>query len=381
MMTQPAAAQPMPQTQETIEILRPLLPTAKDIEPYIKRIDANRWYSNFGPLEQELRVRLADHFGVTSEHTITASSATSGIIAVLRGLNLPKDSYCLAPSWTFVATAAAGIAAEMTPYFLDVDETTWALDPEQVKAKIKDVKGVIGAVLAVAPFGKPIDIAAWDRFTAETSIPVVIDAASGFDCFRNATFGKTAVVISMHATKVLGVGEGAVIISKDTALIRHVHEQTNFGYYTRRIAIPGINSKMSEYTAAVAHAALDVWPERREQWLATMEACKKVLLPVVEKHKLLLWFPEDAVTTTCNVRLPTLTADRVISQLQVRGIKARQWWDKGCCVQPAYAKYPRFDLSVSDRLGASMVSLPFYVDIPHEHLAIVARTLDEILSA
>lgn len=369
-----------PQTFETIELLRPLLPTAADIMPYLERIDANRWYSNFGPLEQELRARLAQHFKVPTECTITASSATSGLIAVLRALNLQKDSYALVPSWTFVATPASAIAAEMTPYFIDCNENSWALDPEEVKRQITKVNGVIGAVLVVAPLGKPVDIAAWDKFTAETSIPVVVDAASGFDSFRNIKFGRTPVVFSLHATKVLGVGEGAVIVTTDTALLRHVHEQTNFGYYTRRISIPGINSKMSEYDAAVGHAALDVWPKRREQWLKTTEICKRELAPIAKKHNLLLWFPEDAVTTTCNIRLPSLNADKIISQLQVRGIKARQWWDKGCHVQPAYAKYPHGDLSITQRLGQSVVALPFYVDIPPAQLAAVAANLNDILT-
>jgi dTDP-4-amino-4,6-dideoxygalactose transaminase len=374
-----AKERPMEQPFETIEILRPLLPEAKDIMPYLTRIDSARWYSNFGPLEQELRTRLAKHFNTTAENTITAASATAGLISVLRALNLPKDSLCLVPSWTFVATPASAIAAEMTPYFVDVDEGTWALDPEALKKQIPHIKGVIGAVLVVAPFGKTVDIQAWDKFTAETSIPVVVDAASCIDSFRNVKFGKTAVVFSMHATKIIGVGEGAVIVSTDTGLLRHVHEQTNFGYYTRRISIPGINSKMSEYTAAVAHAALDRWPERRTQWVMVTEICKRELAPIVEQHNIALWFPEDAVSTTCNVRLPTLTADTVISQLQVRGIKARQWWDKGCHTQPAYAKYPRGDLSVTERLGKSVVSLPFYVDIPPHQLATVARTLGDIL--
>ncbi len=376
-----AMEQPLEQAFETIELLRPLLPETKHILPYLERIDKARWYSNFGPLEQELRQRLAAHFKVSAECTITASSATSGLIAVLRGLNLPKDSFCLVPSWTFVATPASSIAAEHQPYFVDVDPVTWALNPELVKKEITKVKGVIGAVLVVAPFGMPVDIAAWDKFTAETGLPVVVDAASCFDSFRHVTFGKTAVVFSLHATKIVGAGEGAVIVSCDTGLIRHVHEQTNFGYYTRRISIPGINSKMSEYTAAVALAALDIWPERRKQWEATQEACYQALKPVAEKHNLTLWFPEDAVSTTCNIRLPTLNADYVISQLQVRGIKARQWWDKGCHLQPAYAKYPHGDLSVTKELGASVVSLPFYADIPHRHFTTIANTLCDILES
>ncbi|MES2985154.1 MAG: aminotransferase class I/II-fold pyridoxal phosphate-dependent enzyme [Pseudomonadota bacterium] len=365
---------------ETVDLLRPLLPEAAAIMPYLERIDAARWYSNFGPLEQELRGRLAEHFGLTAESAITASSATAGLISVLRALNVPKDTLCLVPSWTFVATPASAIAAELTPYFIDVDDSTWALEPEAVKKHLQTIDGIIGAVLVVAPFGKVVDVAAWDKFTAETSIPVVIDAASGFDGFRSAKFGKTPVVFSLHATKIIGAGEGALIISKDTALLRHVHEQTNFGYYTRRISTAGINSKMSEYTAAVALAALDAWPRRRNEWLATRNYCIEVLGPVAEKHGLVLWFSRDSVSSTCNIRLPDTTADRVISQLQVRGIKARQWWDKGCHVQPAYAKYPRAELPVTNNLGASVVSLPFYVDIPKHHLAYVARTLADILA-
>ncbi|MFZ4540879.1 MAG: DegT/DnrJ/EryC1/StrS family aminotransferase [Rickettsiales bacterium] len=378
-MTKPAE-NTVPELFETVELLKPMLPETADILPYLKRIDAARWYTNFGPLEQEFRGRLAEHFGVTTECAVTASSATSGLIATLRALNLPKDSYCLVPSWTFVATPASAIAAEMTPYFIDCDDATWALDPEAVKKQITKINGVIGAVLVAAPFGKPIDIQAWDKFTADTSIPVVVDAASGFDSFRNVKFGRTAVVFSMHATKVLGIGEGAVVISRDTGLIRHVQEQTNFGYYTRRISIPGINSKISEYGCAVGLAALDIWPNRRAQWLEITETYKRSLAPVTEKHNLLLWFPDDAVTTTCNIRLPTTMADRVISQLQVRGIKARQWWDKGCHTQPAYANYPRGDLSVTKQLGESIVSLPFYVDIPPKHLLMVAASLDEVLT-
>ncbi len=381
-MTALAKEFPVTQVNETIEIMRPLLPAAKDIAPYLERIDGARWYSNFGPLERELRARLADHFSITTENTVTAASATAGLISVLRALNVPKDSYCLVPSWTFVATPASAIAAEMTPYFVDVNERTWALDPEAVKKQITGIKGIIGAVLVVAPFGNVVDIAAWDAFTAETSIPVVIDAASCIDSFRDVKFGKTAVVFSMHATKIIGVGEGAVIVSKDTGLLRHVQEQTNFGYYTRRILTPGINSKMSEYSAAVGLAALDVWPKRRGQWVITTEHCRKALTPVAEKHNLELWLPpEGSVSTTCQVRLPTPSADLIISQLQVRGIKARQWWDKGCCTQPAYSSYPHGDLRVTEQLGKSVLALPFYVDIPPRHLDQVAAALDEILSS
>lgn len=364
---------------ESVDLFRPLLPEAKYITPYLERIDQTRWYSNFGPLEQEFNERVCAHFGLGKEHGVMASSGTSGLISVMRAMNLPRDSYCLMPSWTFVATAASAIAAEMTPHFVDIDTATWALNPSAVKEAIKTVKGQVGAVVVVAPFGKQIDLAAWDKFSAETTIPVIVDAAAGFDHFRNAKFGKTPVVFSLHATKVMGVGEGGLVISRDTSLLRHVYEQTNFGFFTRHISTPGINNKMSEYTAAVGLAALDIWPERREQWVNTATTYLNHLRPIAEKHKFTIWLDEENVSSTCNIRLAKPEADRVISQLQVRGIKSRQWWDKGCHPQPAYAKYPKGDLTQTELMTASLVSLPYYIDIPEGHIAHTVEKLDKIL--
>lgn len=363
----------------TVELMRPLLPEAKHILPYLERIDKSRWYSNFGPLVRELQDRFAGIFKLDSESIVTTSSATAGLTSVLRALGRPRDSYCLVPAWTFVATPASAIAAEMIPYFLDVDDQSWALNAETVKKSIKNIKGVVGAVIVVAPFGKAIDVREWDKFTADTSIPVIIDAAAAFDAFKDSTFGSTPVVFSLHATKALGVGEGGLVVSRDKALIRHVQEITNFGFYTRQISFPGVNSKMSEYTAAVSHAALDDWPNKRQKWLAVTHKYQQALAPVAKKHNLTVWLQDDVISSTCNIRLPQGNADAVISLLQRNGVKARQWWDKGCHCQPAYRSYPRDELTVTNNLAASLVSLPFYVDIPDAHITYSVDHLTEIL--
>ncbi|MEJ0010436.1 MAG: DegT/DnrJ/EryC1/StrS family aminotransferase [Alphaproteobacteria bacterium] len=139
---------------ETVELMRPLLPTAEKLLPYLKRIDAARWYSNFGPLEREFKQRSGEHFGLSGDSVITASSATAGLVAVLNVIHKPEHSFCLMPSWTFVATPASAIAAGMVPYFLDIDPDSWTLDPVQVRQAIKRIDGVVGAIVVVAPYGR-----------------------------------------------------------------------------------------------------------------------------------------------------------------------------------------------------------------------------------
>ena len=77
------------------------------------------------------------------------------------------------------------------------------------RALIAQAPAPVGAVMPVVPFGCPIDVAAWDRFRASTEIPVVIDAAAGFDALVP---GAVPAVVSLHATKVLGAGEGGFVV-------------------------------------------------------------------------------------------------------------------------------------------------------------------------
>ena len=68
------------------------------------------------------------------------------------------------PSFTFVATPHAAVAAGLEPYFLDVDLNTWALDPNAVKSILPAFEGPIAAIVPVAPFGASFDIEACDDF-------------------------------------------------------------------------------------------------------------------------------------------------------------------------------------------------------------------------
>ena len=47
-----------------IPVLRPQLPSAERLLPYLRRIDDARIYSNWGPLSVELEGRLAERLGV-----------------------------------------------------------------------------------------------------------------------------------------------------------------------------------------------------------------------------------------------------------------------------------------------------------------------------
>lgn len=296
-----------------MNIVRSLLPNAKALLPYLERIDKTRHYTNFGPLNAEYQGRISDLFSCPC---ITGSSATSLITATLMALDLPRGSLIALPSYTFPATAAAVVSAGHVPYFCDVDEDG-ALESTDVDA---------AAIIIVSPFGRPL------QFEGECNVPIIIDAAAGFDAFSTICKPcKIPTIISTHATKAFGTGEGGLLFTTDTEFLEKVRRITNFGLTPERnIEHTGLNAKLSEYHAAVGLAELDGWPEKR-----------KLLLNETKKYGI-----DYAMT-----QVPVKKSDHPDAKMNVYG----------CHIHCAYMKYPRAGMKMTNELiatvGAVMVGI------------------------
>ena len=131
-----------------IPIMRPQLPIADRISPYLALIDRSRTYSNFGPLVQSLEDRLAAHFGLSNGTIATVANATLGLTLALAAQGARPGSLCAIPAWTFVASAHAAVMAGLVPYFVDVDLESWALDVDGMADTIGAAPGPVGAVMA-----------------------------------------------------------------------------------------------------------------------------------------------------------------------------------------------------------------------------------------
>jgi dTDP-4-amino-4,6-dideoxygalactose transaminase len=316
----------------------PLLPSVGELFPYLEKIDATRWYTNGGPLLREYEARMGERFGCAAA---AVSSCTSGLTAALIAQDLGVGDV-MAPSWTFVATANAIRAAELVPFFVDVDEATW--------------EGV-GAELMVSPFGKPIRTKG------------MVDAAAAFDAYMTgqSEVGNKPVVISTHATKVFSTGEGGLVLSRDKDLIRRVKEICNHGLTGGR-DVPrfGINGKMSEYHAAVGLAELDSWGWKRMKWLGLKERYVEAFGALAHTTPLssLSW-----VGSTFCVRFVGKDGEPVRQALRDAGFLSWKVWGDGC---HAYAAHHRregyYKLPVTKRLAREVVFFPYSLDMTDEQI-------------
>ena len=361
-----------------IPIMRPKLPSADRLMPYLQKLDASRTYSNFGPLVRSFEDRLAARFGLGDKAVATMANGTLGLTLTLTALGAQPGTLCVMPAWTFVASAHAATMAGLIPYFVDVDPATWTLDPEKMTEVIAAAPGTVGAVMAVVPFGRPIDIAAWDRFRSHTRVPVVIDAATGFDAI---TPGSIPAVISLHATKVFGVGEGALVVSRDSTLISDLRYRSNFGFAgTREAAMPAANAKLSEYHAAVGLAGLDEWAEVRDEWIAVARAYREAI-PESSRLRFQNGFGDAWISSTCIMSVPDSDAERIAATLEEAGVEARRWWGDGAHAHRATATYPRTQLPNTAALAKSTLALPFYRDLTPREIQRVSELTRETIDA
>ncbi len=357
-----------------IACLVPDLPATSELVRYLERIDDARWYTNFGPLVNELETRLERLLVATGAphgtQVVTCSTGTAAIDAGLAALKLPPGSRVLTPALTFPATALAVTRAKLVPVFADVCPRRWQLTPKIARAFAKDVD----LVLPVATYGRATDVEAWDHFTEDTAVPVLIDAAPAFG--EQAIGRTTSVAFSFHATKPFGIGEGGAFVTADASLAERARVFTNFGFVDGVVVDDGTNAKLSEYHAAVGLAQLDRWPSLQQRRHHVWASYRRYLRDIDGAH-LQAW-PSVRAPALMTVRLAG-DAEVVATQLAAVGVQTRRWYVPTLVDHPAFAPFADGRLPVTEALAPQLLGLPFHTELTDDDVAYVCTALANAL--
>lgn len=348
-----------------IPVFLPVFPSSEKIGFYIDEATRSGQFSNGGPLVTRLEERLAGHFNIPASRVAMCSSGTAALEGALATVSSAGSPVHL-PSWTFTATPGSALRAGLQPTFVDVDESQRADFPADTSLAVD-----------VLPFGARAD---WYRSGAPRQT-VLVDAAASFDACRDFAFPedrKVGVIVSLHATKALPVGEGGVFFSNDEAWVAEFRRWSNFGMWGSRVSqIPGTNAKMSELTAAVAHASLDAWPAQRLQWLELRQRAQEISSSM---GLTAAGVESDLAAPYWNIQLEDQAArTRLESLLQVGGVETRRWWGDGCHTMPAYQDIPRGRLDRTEGYAATVLGLPFHLGLKSSDFNRIRTLLERFL--
>ena len=372
----------IPASRAPVPVLRPLLPDAARVLPYLQRIDANRTYSNFGPLAVELEQRLATLLGLPEGGVATAGSGLSAIVGAILAVAGRADAarpLALVPAYTFVATAVAVEQCGYAPHLADIDPATWLLDPQALLDHPQIER--IGLVVPVATLGRAVPQAPWQDFSVRTGIPIVIDGAASIEAIQADPpryLGSVPVALSFHATKGFGTGEGGAVVGTDVDQVARALRALNFGFYgSRDSRSASTNGKMSEYHAAVGLAELDGWADKQRAMRRVGESYQRAFAARALAARLHP-SPELGAGQALFLADDAAQAARITAAFTADDIGFRLWYGLGLHHQTYYRDLPRDALTGTDDLAPRLIGLPFAPDLAD---AQIARVVDAVAAA
>lgn len=228
-----------------IRLIDPVFPDAKDLlEDYNLILDSGM-YSNGGPFCQQFERDLSEFVG--SEYGVAVCNGTMALNIAMKGLGI-ENMRVAVPNFTFCATVQSILENNCTPVMIDVDRRTMTMDTSDLRAKIDEVD----AVIAVDSFGNPCDYEYIQSIAKDK--PVIFDSAGSIASkYHDKPIGEFGVhCYSLHATKLLPVGEGGFISTNDEELAKKMDSLINFGMISGKVVYEnGTNGKLDELRCAM----------------------------------------------------------------------------------------------------------------------------------
>src|SRR4051812_11412896 len=112
-----------------IDLTREYREIAGDLNATVQRVLASGAYI-LGPENSAFEKELAAYLGTA--HALGLNSGTDAILLALRALNIGSGDEVVVPATTFIATAEPVVQVGATPVLVDIDPTTYTLDPNRL---------------------------------------------------------------------------------------------------------------------------------------------------------------------------------------------------------------------------------------------------------
>jgi dTDP-4-amino-4,6-dideoxygalactose transaminase len=341
-------------------------------------LDAGRFVG--GPLVERFEAEFAAWCGV--EHGIGVASGTDAITIALQAVGVGPGDEVITVANTCVPTVVGIERSGATPVLVDPDSDSMTIDPAQIAAAIGPSTR---AIVPVHLYGRCADMDPILALAREHRLKVVEDCAQAHgasDRGRRAGTMGDAAAFSFYPTKNLGaLGDGGMVVTADAAAAEEARQLRSYGEVSQYDSVrrDGRNSRLDALQAALLSVKLrhlDAWTERRRAIARRYDETMRTLDlrlpsdPVDGRHVYHLYV----------VRVPERDAFR--SRLEGEGIQTLVHYPRAVHEQPGYRKLARVgDLAVSERLAASVVSLPLFPELAHDEIDAVAAGAAAALQA
>jgi len=176
-----------------------------------------------GPAVAEFETRFAEYHGM--KHAQSASYGRMAFYYIVRALNLPAGSEILFPALTFWVVPEMARRAGLKPVFVDVDPSTFNLDPSKIERAISDKTR---AIVPTHLYGQPCEMNDIVRLAEKHNLVLIEDCAQAAGArYRGRTVGTFghASFFSFQLLKGLNTYGGGMAVTSDDSIAAKVREQ------------------------------------------------------------------------------------------------------------------------------------------------------------
>ena len=396
-------------------------------QKYIKEAFDTNWVVPLGPnvnaFEKDLEefvchTGLSDLTDIPAKRVVALASGTSAVHLALIACGVGPGDEVLVQSFTFCASSHPITYLGATPVFVDSECDTWNMDPELLEEAIKDRIAKTGktpkAIVPVALYGMPYQIERIMEIADKYEIPVIEDAAEGFNGNKMiTTSGGGALItpdedswreIMMYATQYresypyyqhekigynyrmsnicAGIGRGQMTVANDH-IAHHKHVQK---LYEELLAdVKGVTVHCQPQTHTDLSDPTDRVPVYDgNYWLCTItldpdlkvkgqeDAYKTIVKGAVGGAAGVIHVASSAVTD-CQ---PNDNVEAMRVALDQAGIEARPVW-KPMHKQPVYQGAPAYVNGVSEAIFKIGMCLPSGPYVSDEDVRFIVKTIKE----
>ncbi|MDE6204363.1 MAG: aminotransferase class I/II-fold pyridoxal phosphate-dependent enzyme, partial [Lachnospiraceae bacterium] len=257
-------------------------------------------YLTCGPKITELEEKLCRITGAA--YAVVCSNGTAALHMACQAAGVKAGDEVITTPITFAASANCALYCGARPVFADINEETYNIDPEQVKALTsKKTK----AVVAVDFTGQSVELAPLLAHCRANNLVLIEDGAHVIGTrYKGKCNGSIAdmTTLSFHPVKTVTSGEGGAVLTNSETFYRKLllyrahgitrdpeqmaHEPDGPWYYEQTAL--GMNYRMTDMQAALLISQLDKLPmfsaRRKEIVKAYDEAFSGLPQIIVQKE-------------------------------------------------------------------------------------------------
>jgi dTDP-4-amino-4,6-dideoxygalactose transaminase len=359
-----------------------------------------------GPMVEEFEREFAKF--CDAKHCVGVNSGTDALRFAFMAAGVAPGEIIVTVPHTFIATTEAISQVGAHIVFVDIHEESYTMDPEKLREYLerqcefdrklgklveKKSQRVVSAVVPVHLYGQTADMDPIMELAKIYNLSVIEDAcqAHGAEYFsRNAGTWKkagsmgVAAAFSFYPGKNLGAcGEGGAITTNDDALASKMkmirdHGQSKKYYHD----MEGYNGRLDSIQAGW----LSVKLRHLAKWNESRRALAHRYHELFEEAKDGIVIPREADWTKgvyhlYVVRVPE--RDAMMARLAEAGIGTGIHYPIPLHLQKAYQNlgHKQGDFPVTERVAASIVSLPMFPGLNHaQQDQVVKKTKEHLVS-